>query len=234
MALNRWFLGILIKRWPRVCAWTGTFKNPTKCLWQKPDRRFYFFNPHAHLWAVTYITQISLDVTLSNRSHSWPWQENLTSKRGKGSITIMRTPLSSVLVIWSTFAFLFNFPFIIKWRKHSRFGYRDYKPLRNRPFIRGHCFPQLYGGFHATFTTDVASQQIPLIPDISSRSIWHLLLFRPVTPKLVMFTNFFRTSLSAFNSLPQNCRPVGSKIKVRGPNFNFKVKVSFFKFSKWK
>ena len=44
----------------------------TNCLWRwEPDRRFnFFFNPHAHLCAVTYITEISLYVTLSNRSHS--------------------------------------------------------------------------------------------------------------------------------------------------------------------
>ena len=36
----------------------------------EPDRRFTFFNPPARLCAVTYITEISLRVTLSNQSHS--------------------------------------------------------------------------------------------------------------------------------------------------------------------
>ena len=52
---------------------TGTLKNPTKCLWRwEPDRRSNFFIPPAHLCAVTYmyITEISLHVTLSNRSNS--------------------------------------------------------------------------------------------------------------------------------------------------------------------
>ena len=50
---------------PRVDAWTGKFKNLTKCLWRwEPDRRSNsFFNPPAHLCAVTYITEISLYVT---------------------------------------------------------------------------------------------------------------------------------------------------------------------------
>ena len=51
-------------------SWTGTLKNPTKWLWRwEPDRRFnyFFFNPPAHLCAVTYITEISLHVTLNNQ-----------------------------------------------------------------------------------------------------------------------------------------------------------------------
>ena len=48
-----------------------TLKDPTKCLWHwGPDRRFNIFNPPAHLCDVTYITEISLYVTLSNHSHS--------------------------------------------------------------------------------------------------------------------------------------------------------------------
>ena len=36
--------------WPRVGAWTGTLKNPTKCLWRwEPDRRYNFFSPPAHM-----------------------------------------------------------------------------------------------------------------------------------------------------------------------------------------
>ena len=38
---------------------------------RNPDRRSnFFFNPPAHLCAVTYITEISFLVTLSNKSHS--------------------------------------------------------------------------------------------------------------------------------------------------------------------
>ena len=58
--------------WPSVYAWTGTLKNPTKCLWRwEPDCRFnFFFNLPAHLRAVTCITEISLHVTISNQSLS--------------------------------------------------------------------------------------------------------------------------------------------------------------------
>ena len=65
------FLGITVKKGgSRVGAWTGTVKNPTKCLWRwEPDRRFNFFNPPAHLCAVTYMTEISLNVTLNNQIH---------------------------------------------------------------------------------------------------------------------------------------------------------------------
>ena len=53
----------------RVGARTGTLKNPTKYLWRwEPDRRSnFFFNPPAHLCAVTYMTEISLIVTLNNQ-----------------------------------------------------------------------------------------------------------------------------------------------------------------------
>ena len=55
--------------WPRAGDWTGTSKNPTKYLWRwEPDRRSnFFFSPTAHLCAVTYITEISLIVTLNNQ-----------------------------------------------------------------------------------------------------------------------------------------------------------------------
>ena len=47
-------------------AWTGTLKNPRKCLcrWE-PDRWSNFFIPLAHLCAVTYMAEISLNVTLN-------------------------------------------------------------------------------------------------------------------------------------------------------------------------
>ena len=61
-----------IKRVVRVGARTGTLKNPTKCLWRwEPDRRSnFFFSPPAHLCAVTYMTEISLIVTLNNKFNS--------------------------------------------------------------------------------------------------------------------------------------------------------------------
>ena len=45
------FLEITIKRWPRVGAWTGTLKNPSKSLWRwEPDRMYnFFFNVSAHM-----------------------------------------------------------------------------------------------------------------------------------------------------------------------------------------
>ena len=63
-------VGITVwKGWSRVGARTGTLKNPTKCLWRwEPDRRSnFFFNPPAHLCAVTYMTEIFLIVTLNNQ-----------------------------------------------------------------------------------------------------------------------------------------------------------------------
>ena len=58
--------------WSRVGARTGTLKNPTKCLWRwEPDRRsYFFFSPPAHLCAVTYMTEISLIVTLNKQFNS--------------------------------------------------------------------------------------------------------------------------------------------------------------------
>ena len=50
-------------------AGSGTLKNHTKCLWRwEPDRRSnFFFSPPAHLCNVTYMTEISLIVTLNNQ-----------------------------------------------------------------------------------------------------------------------------------------------------------------------
>ena len=45
----------------------GTLKNPAKCLWRwDPDRRYNFFLVRLHIRAVTYMTEISLNVTLNN------------------------------------------------------------------------------------------------------------------------------------------------------------------------
>ena len=53
----------------RVGTWTGTLKNPTKCIWRwEPERRPNFFSPPAHLCAIAYITEISLHVTLYRQS----------------------------------------------------------------------------------------------------------------------------------------------------------------------
>ena len=59
-----------IKRVVPCRCWTGTLKNPTKCLWRwEPDRRSnnFLFSPPAHLCAVTYMTEISFIVTLNNQ-----------------------------------------------------------------------------------------------------------------------------------------------------------------------
>ena len=53
----------------RYVGITVTLKNRTKCPWRwEPDRRSsFFFSPPAHLCAVTYMTEISLIVTLDNQ-----------------------------------------------------------------------------------------------------------------------------------------------------------------------
>ena len=60
------FLGISVVK--EFCA---KWRNVR--LWRmEPDRRFsFFFSPHAHLCAVTYITDTSLHVTLRNQSSSF-------------------------------------------------------------------------------------------------------------------------------------------------------------------
>ena len=65
------FLGITVKKVARVGSRTGTLKIPTKCLWDwEPDLTSNYFIPSAHLRAVTYITEISVHVTLNNESNS--------------------------------------------------------------------------------------------------------------------------------------------------------------------
>ena len=71
------------KGWSRVGAWTGTLKSPAKCLWRwKPDfRPNVFFSPPAHLCAVTYMTGISLIVTLNNQFNN----NNNNNRKGKNT-----------------------------------------------------------------------------------------------------------------------------------------------------
>ena len=67
-----------IKRLAPCRCLDGHVKEPYEMsmAWE-PDRRSnFFFNPPAHLCAVTYITEISFHVTLNNQSHSL----TLTSK----------------------------------------------------------------------------------------------------------------------------------------------------------
>ena len=81
----------------RVGARTGTLKNPTKCLWRwEPDRRSnFFFSPPAHLCAVTYMTEISLIVTLNNQFNSTQFnsilfgQDVVLSKSASGLIFLL-------------------------------------------------------------------------------------------------------------------------------------------------
>ena len=46
--------------------------------WLRTLRHDNFFNPPAHLCAVTYVTEISMHVTLSSQSHSHSLFPNLT------------------------------------------------------------------------------------------------------------------------------------------------------------
>ena len=67
----------------RVGSWTGTLKNPTKCLWRwEPDRRFNF------LCAVTYITEISLHVTLSKKCIPRKFREDTQDWFGKRGLAL--------------------------------------------------------------------------------------------------------------------------------------------------
>ena len=58
-----------IKRLARVSAWTGTLKEPYEMsMALGPDcRSNFFFSPPAYLCAVTYMTEISLVVTLNSQ-----------------------------------------------------------------------------------------------------------------------------------------------------------------------
>ena len=66
------FLGITVKRGIPCRCLDGHVKEPYEMsmAWE-PDRRFNFFNRPAHLCAVTYVTEISLNVTLNNHIHSF-------------------------------------------------------------------------------------------------------------------------------------------------------------------
>ena len=83
-----------LKGGSRVGAWTGTLKNPTKCIWRlEPDRRFNFFNPPAHLCVVTFMTEISLHVTLNNQIHSLTHSQRLRTTLGRSVVVTIATQL---------------------------------------------------------------------------------------------------------------------------------------------
>ena len=84
--------------WSRVGARTGTLKNPTKCLWRwEPDRRsYFFFSPPAHLCAVTYMTEISLIVTLNKQFNST--QLRNTHVQYESPITCGKKVMAKVIV----------------------------------------------------------------------------------------------------------------------------------------
>ena len=66
------FLGITVKRGIPCRCLDGHFKEPYEMsmAWE-PDRMFnFFFGPPAHLCAITYVTEISLNVMLNNHIHS--------------------------------------------------------------------------------------------------------------------------------------------------------------------
>ena len=67
------FLGITVKRVAPCRYLDGDLKEPyemSMALGAKLQTSNFLFSPPAHLCAVTYITEISLHVTLSNQSHS--------------------------------------------------------------------------------------------------------------------------------------------------------------------
>ena len=65
------FLGITVKRGIPCRCLGGHVKEPYEmCMAWESDRRFnFFFNPPAHLCAIKYMTEISLNVTLNNHIH---------------------------------------------------------------------------------------------------------------------------------------------------------------------
>ena len=86
------FLGIPVKKVARCRCLNGHVKEPYEMsmAWE-PDRRFNFFSPPAHLCTVTYVTEISLHVTLGNQSHSLTL--NLSEVDGSVLSLFIRMPL---------------------------------------------------------------------------------------------------------------------------------------------
>ena len=55
----RWFLEITVKNWPRVGAWTGKLKNPTKCLWRgSPAVDPIFPSVRLHIYVPSYTDNV--------------------------------------------------------------------------------------------------------------------------------------------------------------------------------
>ena len=66
------FLGITVKRVAPCWCFDGHVKEPYEMSMAlgADSRSNFFFSPPAHLCAITYMTEITLHVTLDNQSHS--------------------------------------------------------------------------------------------------------------------------------------------------------------------
>ena len=79
--------------------------DPMKCQFRcEPDRRSTFFRPHVHLCAVTYIIEISMNVTLSNQF------DNNQSITPYFSVKAPFEPLFHVQPSWDTEDLFFTTP----------------------------------------------------------------------------------------------------------------------------
>ena len=84
------FLGITVKRLAQCRCLDGHVKEPNEMsmAW-KPDRRSNFFSSPANLCAVTFITEVSLHVTLSIQSHSLIFHPHLQFRRNRANINVI-------------------------------------------------------------------------------------------------------------------------------------------------
>ena len=80
----------------------------TKCLWRwEPDRRSnFFFSPPAHLCAVTYVTEISLIVTLNSQFNSTQLNEIYINKY-YNDFKIYRS--DRIVWVWEGILFIVSF-----------------------------------------------------------------------------------------------------------------------------
>ena len=88
-------------------CWTGTLKNPMKCLWRwKPHcSSAFFFRPSAHLCAVTNRTEIFLNVTLSFQFNQ-PINQSMKFCEQRHTVHILLRKLYNSLKLISLLNFL--------------------------------------------------------------------------------------------------------------------------------
>ena len=110
------FLGIIVKEL------NPALRKPTKCPWlREPEGRSNFLSLPAHLFVFSYITEISLHVTISNQSHSltMAWEadrrSNFFSPPANLCAVTCKTEISLILTFSNRYSYSLSYYVTALW-----------------------------------------------------------------------------------------------------------------------